>query len=173
MKRNKLLILFCILLLAACYSRKNKNISSNLNSESQNSNTLCPKQNISKPGLKFFCENKFDFSNNLSAIFILTENGCNSCNQSFSATAKKYLIRDDVGIIVACRGAILNINPYLSQKGRSNLAFDTGNLTYDAGYAKFSGFYLLKKDRVDTCLLIKGPDLEKQLAFIDSTMKSL
>lgn len=169
MKKSNLISNIIILVFfVACKQEKVEQLGS-IVAKKQTSKEM-KKKDISEKDITIFCNKHFGFPNNLSTIFVLTDQDCMSCNRAFSEFIQHYLMRKDVGFIIESAGAMVDISPFIQQQKRPNLVFDQEHLLVKNRFSSKSGAYLLKNNLLDTLVYIHAATLEQDFKYIENTL---
>ncbi|MEO9258507.1 MAG: hypothetical protein ABI207_08995 [Crocinitomicaceae bacterium] len=168
MRKSKLIssVIMLFLCVACSQEKVNKEIASK--EETALKKEVKP---VSEKDISIFCQKQFGFSDSLSAIFVLTDRDCISCNRSFSEFIQHYLQRKDVGFVIESAGAMVDIAPYLEQQKRPNLVFDQEHLLEKYKLPSKSGAYLLKNNKLDTLVFIHAATLVEEFKYLKKQLE--
>lgn len=103
-----------------------------------------------------------------SKLFILTENGCMSCNKEFSEVLSHCLSDTSCVFLIGTQGSYIDITRFAPSKN----VFIDQSLT-ETGYTFFhqSKIIYLNNTQIDTILTINAREMIQQLEFIKSKKK--
>jgi len=105
-----------------------------------------------------------------SAIFVITEDGCPTCDRAFANLVRPRTSTSRCLFLVRAEGRSVDLNGFLNET--ENVRFDNGTFK-DLGILKASGLILLDNDRVDTVIALQASEISKQLFYITSLLDSL
>lgn len=121
----------------------------------------CEKTPAKKIESYFREKHNYSFSNNLKAIFVLTESGCMNCNKQFSEFISKDVAKDDVVCLIKASGTRVDISG-IENNGITSF-YDTNP---DEAILSESGVIFLKNKEIDTIIKIDAKTLDGSFSYI-------
>jgi len=106
------------------------------------------------------------------AIFYVSENGCPTCNKTFSSAVQKHVFnKKNALIILNAKGHVFDIKPYREQ-GVSNVVVDFTSNFYRLHLSAASCIITLKEQAVDTIIELNVSQLGSQLDLIPKLVET-
>ncbi len=126
--------------------------------------TSCQEQTESDKFFDYTSEQNIEIKPETQAVFIVSNIGCSSCNQTFCNFSQAYLNQKSVQCIFTGNGGMLDIRPFLSAQ---NVSFDKKQIIHKKGIIKSSGVFFLDKDKkIDTLINIEAKDIQQSLEYL-------
>lgn len=97
-------------------------------------------------------------------LFYLSENGCHTCNKSFSHLIQTTFSDSNLYVVNAS-GMIIDIS-FFQDNQKENIVFDDANYFVNNGLGKSSSVIFMKNNKVDTLVKINSKDIERQFDYI-------
>lgn len=106
-----------------------------------------------------------------SAIFVVTEDGCPSCDRAFADLVRTRTSARGCLFLVRAEGRSVNLNGFLEETAQ--IRFDNDGSFKELGLLKASGVILLKNNQVDTIISLRAAEIQHQLASLVVLLDSL
>jgi hypothetical protein len=103
----------------------------------------------------------------IKTIFVITDNGCFSCNKQFAQLASEKIKNSNVLFIII--GSETNIDISLFPKSNANILFDNPEFVHEDIF-KQSSIFRLKEHQIDTTIVISARELESQVELIKHSL---
>ena len=104
-------------------------------------------------------------SKNTKTLFVLTEQGCSTCDKMFAQLIEKHLQDRNIWFLITATGAEIDLTPF--QNKQPNIFFDqtVDNTKYLKMFDQTKVFFM-KDNQVDTTISIEASEIETQLEYI-------
>lgn len=106
----------------------------------------------------------------LDAVFVMTEEGCHKCAQSYALYLSDKIEWPKTLIVVTAKGSAVDISPFLQS---DKVLFDPNKNILSLGLCEGSAAIFLKNGTIDTLLEIAPIDLEKRLNYISNRIANV
>jgi hypothetical protein len=106
-----------------------------------------------------------------TAIFIVTEEGCPTCNRAFADLVRPLVSTPHCLIIIRAEGRSVDLNGFLTETDQ--VRFDDNGSFKKLGLLEGSGLILLNESQVDTILKFEITDLAQQIAYASDLLESI
>jgi hypothetical protein len=90
--------------------------------------------------------------NNFKRIFVLTENGCSSCNKKFSKLMLDQVCDSSSLFLIFTSGTRVDISKFIEKK--NNIYFDSNLSTFNNNLFDSTSIIYLKNNSIDTIITI-------------------
>lgn len=107
---------------------------------------------------------KINLNDNINKLYVLTENGCHSCNKKFSDLILEKINNDKSIFIITATGNQIDITPF---EIKHNNVLKDRNITDTAlGIFNETKIIYFKNNKIDTIITINALQLEHQFEII-------
>lgn len=106
-----------------------------------------------------------------TAIFVITEEGCPTCDKLFADLVRPRTDTPSSLFLVRAEGSTVDLSGYLEETDQ--IRFDYDWSFKRLGIIKGSGVVLLNEGRIDTVVEIQASNISHQLAYMTSLLDSL
>lgn len=107
---------------------------------------------------------------NVSAIFVITEDGCPVCDRRFAELVRPRMGCERCLFIIRAQGSAFSMKGFMDE--RPNLRFDDGTFKR-MDLLQGSGVIMMQEGRIDRILPISVDGIEAQLVFAGELLDSL
>lgn len=118
--------------------------------------------------LKEYLDSHSVSTDSLSAVLVLSDQGCPKCNRAFALFCADHLNDPSVCVLSTASGLRFDIGELLQDTTRI-LWVDQRDVTA-FGISEGSGIILMAQGRIDTIIHIKASDLEPTLAYLQTRL---
>ena len=112
-------------------------------------------------------KHNYELNDTIKTIFVITDNGCFSCNKQFAQLASEKVKNSTVLFIII--GSETNIDLSLFPKSNANVLFDNPEFVHDDLF-KQSSIFRIKDHQIDTTIIISARELESQIELIKRSL---
>ena len=103
-------------------------------------------------------KHRYELADKIKTVFILTENGCMSCNQKLAKLMANNLNKPHALFLVLAQGSRIDLS--LFPQGKNNVLYDDEIIR--KSYFSETKILLLKNKHIDSTLLIDAKQLPEQ-----------
>ena len=123
--------------------------------------------------LQSYLENEIGLTSDQlpTAIFVITEEGCPTCDKLFADLVRPRTETPSSLFIVRAEGSTVDMNGFLEETDQ--IRFDYDRTFKRLGILHASGVILLNEGRVDTVIDIQASNIRDQLAYMTALLDSL
>lgn len=116
-----------------------------------------------------FLKNKhnYELNDNIKTIFVITDNGCFSCNKQFAQLASEKVKNSNVLFIII--GSETNIDISMFPKSNKNILFSNPEFINEDIF-KQSSVFLINNHKIDTTIVISARELGSQIELIKHSL---
>jgi len=115
-------------------------------------------------------QQKFQVSDSIKTLFVLTDYGCMPCNKNFAEVMVKNLNNPSVLFLILAAGSNIDASEFM--KSKNKIFFD---LPENVKHHLFenSKVFFFKKNEIDTTIIINAQQIENQIDEINKRLSHL
>lgn len=118
--------------------------------------------------LKYFNTQSIEIDPNISAIIVISENSCLTCNQKFAEFAGKHINKPHIKYIVTAEGGLFDTRIF---ENAENVFIDYENRIHENGIIKSSGVIFLKRNmEIDSIINIEAYNIIETFEYLDKRL---